>query len=136
MSNDWSGASPRLYLALRSPIELDAAQVPTRLRIPDILRSGMVTRNRSFRLALPHNDSLPEMRSVIEAKESRGGDQDQPAGLVPHGVAARKGWKCKTSEQRSTRHPFHECCKHESSFRSLPIEENPTAPSKSVRGFR
>src|SRR5579864_1657287 len=32
----------------------------------------MVKRNRSFPLALPHNDSLPGMRSVIDAIESRG----------------------------------------------------------------
>src|ERR1700747_2628989 len=36
-------------------------------------RSAMVKGNRSFRLALPHNDSLPGMRSVIDAIESRGG---------------------------------------------------------------
>src|ERR1700751_2425351 len=33
----------------------------------------MVKRNRSFPLPLSHNDSLPGMRSVIDAIESRGG---------------------------------------------------------------
>ncbi len=33
----------------------------------------MMKRNRSFPLPLPHNDSLPGMRSVKDAIESRGG---------------------------------------------------------------
>jgi hypothetical protein len=33
----------------------------------------MVKRNRSFPLPLPHNDSLPGMRSAKDAIESRGG---------------------------------------------------------------
>src|SRR6476660_3800394 len=71
----------------------------------------MEKRIRSFWLALPQNDLLPGMRSVMDTIESRGGDQDQPAD-VPHVVASREGEKHETSEHRSTRHPFHECCEH------------------------
>jgi hypothetical protein len=57
---------------LHSPVDWDAVQAPTRLRTPDIdvQTWGKETLPRGW---LSHNDSLPGIRSVMDAIVSRGG---------------------------------------------------------------